>query len=67
MEGSSFAAISRSLAERLAIPKGDPRAATADKGRRLMDALVERFATFLTELAAAPVDESFPYGPRPEG
>jgi creatinine amidohydrolase len=43
---------------------GDPRAATADKGRRLMDAVVERLATFLTELAAAPVDENFPYGPQ---
>ncbi len=41
---------------------GDPRAASADKGRRLMDALVERLAGFLTELAAAPLDEQFPYG-----
>ncbi len=42
---------------------GDPRAASADKGRRLMDALVERLARFLMELAAAPLDESFPYPP----
>jgi creatinine amidohydrolase len=40
---------------------GDPSAATADKGRRLMDALVERLAGFLVELAAAPMDETFPY------
>jgi creatinine amidohydrolase len=40
---------------------GDPRAATAEKGRRLMDVLVERLAAFLVELAAAPMDETFPY------
>lgn len=40
---------------------GDPRAATADKGRRLMDALTERLSTFLIELAHAPRDAAFPY------
>jgi creatinine amidohydrolase len=40
---------------------GDPSAATADKGRRLMDAVVERLAGFLVELAKAPMDEQFPY------
>jgi creatinine amidohydrolase len=40
---------------------GDPKAATAEKGRRLMDALVERLADFLVELAASPLDENFPY------
>jgi creatinine amidohydrolase len=40
---------------------GDPSAATADKGRRLMDALVERLAGFLVELAATPMDATFPY------
>jgi creatinine amidohydrolase len=40
---------------------GDPKAATADKGRRLMDVLVERLGDFLIELASAPLDESFPY------
>jgi creatinine amidohydrolase len=40
---------------------GDPRAATADKGRRLMDAMTERLAGFLTELAASPLDSNFPY------
>src|ERR1700722_3744426 len=40
---------------------GDPSAATAEKGRRLMDALVERLAAFLTQLAASPMDETFPF------
>jgi creatinine amidohydrolase len=40
---------------------GDPRAATAEKGRRLMEALAERLGGFLSELAAAEVDEKFPY------
>ena len=40
---------------------GDPRAATADKGRRLMDVLTERLGDFLIELAASPMDEMFPY------
>jgi len=40
---------------------GDPRAATADKGRRLMEIVVERLGSFLVELAKAEVDERFPY------
>jgi creatinine amidohydrolase len=40
---------------------GDPSAATADKGRRLMDILVERLGSFLIELARAKMDERFPY------
>lgn len=40
---------------------GDPSAASAEKGRRLMDAVVGRLAKFLVELAAAPMNESFPY------
>jgi creatinine amidohydrolase len=40
---------------------GDPAAATADKGRQLMDVLVERLAGFLVELSAAEMDEQFPY------
>jgi creatinine amidohydrolase len=40
---------------------GDPSAATAEKGRRLMTAVVERLSRFLIDLAAAPLDESFPY------
>jgi creatinine amidohydrolase len=42
---------------------GDPRAASAEKGRRLMESVVERLAGFLVELAKAPIDASFPYGP----
>lgn len=40
---------------------GNPHAATADKGRRLVELLVERLGTFLVELSAAQVDERFPY------
>jgi creatinine amidohydrolase len=40
---------------------GNPHAATAEKGRRLMALLVERLAGFLVELSAAEVDEKFPY------
>jgi creatinine amidohydrolase len=40
---------------------GDPRPATAEKGRRLLDVVSERLAQFLTELAASPLDETFPY------
>jgi creatinine amidohydrolase len=40
---------------------GDPSKATADKGKRLMDIVVERLSLFLVELAAAPMDETFPY------
>ncbi len=40
---------------------GNPHAAAAEKGRRLMDLLVERLAGFLVELAQAEADERFPY------
>src|SRR5947199_224489 len=40
---------------------GDPRAATAEKGRALMQILTERIGRFLVELAAAPRDATFPY------
>lgn len=40
---------------------GNPAAASAEKGRRLMDVLVERLGQFLIDLAAAPKDGSFPY------
>lgn len=40
---------------------GYPHAATADKGRRLMEVLVQRLATFLVELSEAKIDERFPY------
>lgn len=40
---------------------GNPHAATAEKGRRLMDVLVERLSGFLVDLSSAPLDERFPY------
>jgi creatinine amidohydrolase len=40
---------------------GNPAAASAEKGRQLMAALTERLGRFLVELAAAPLDEKFPY------
>jgi creatinine amidohydrolase len=40
---------------------GNPAAASAEKGRRLMEALVERLAGFLVELSAAPMTAEFPY------
>ncbi len=40
---------------------GNPAAATAEKGRQLMELLVERMAGFLVELAGAKMDENFPY------
>jgi creatinine amidohydrolase len=40
---------------------GDPHAATAEKGRRCVEALVERLSAFLVELSAAKIDERFPY------
>ncbi|MFO0865939.1 MAG: creatininase family protein [Gemmataceae bacterium] len=40
---------------------GDPRTATADKGRKLMDILVERLGGFLIDLAKTPMDDKFPY------
>lgn len=40
---------------------GNPHAASADKGRRLMEILVQRLSKFLVELSQAPLDENFPY------
>ena len=40
---------------------GDPSAATAEKGKRLMEALAERLGTFLIELAGSEMDEAFPF------
>ena len=40
---------------------GDPRAATAAKGQAVADAVVDRLAAFLVDLAAAPVDAAFPF------
>ncbi len=40
---------------------GNPHKATAEKGRRVLEVVVERLAQFLVELAQAPIDESFPF------
>ena len=42
---------------------GNPHAATADKGERVMTLLVERLAPFLVELSAASLDDDFPFAP----
>jgi len=40
---------------------GDPRAASAEKGRRLLAILRERLGQFLVQLASTPLDERFPF------
>jgi creatinine amidohydrolase len=40
---------------------GDPRAATAAKGEKLTDIVVERIGSFLKELAQSELDEDFPF------
>lgn len=40
---------------------GNPHRATAEKGRRLMEVLVERLAPFLKELSDSPLDDTFPF------
>jgi len=40
---------------------GNPHAATAEKGRQLMEVLVERIAGFLVDLANSPLDDQFPF------
>ena len=40
---------------------GDPTKATAEKGRRMVEAAVERLATALKELSDAPINELFPF------
>ena len=39
---------------------GDPRRATAEKGRQCIEVAVARLADFLVELSAAEIDETFP-------
>lgn len=39
----------------------NPHAASAEKGHKMMEALVKRLAGFLVELSAAPIDGEFPY------
>jgi creatinine amidohydrolase len=40
---------------------GNPHQASAEKGTRFMEVLVERLAGFLVELSAAKLDERFPF------
>jgi len=40
---------------------GNPHAATAEKGKQLVETIVSRLADFLVELAAADLDEKFPF------
>lgn len=40
---------------------GNPHQASAEKGEKIMDVLVERLGGFLVELAKSPLDESFPF------
>lgn len=40
---------------------GNPHAATAEKGKQLVDTIVSRLADFLVELARAELDERFPF------
>ena len=40
---------------------GYPHAATAEKGRKLMDSVTTRLADFLVELSESPLDEKFPF------
>lgn len=42
---------------------GNPHAATAEKGRLLAAAVVERIGPFLAELSQAEIDSSFPFEP----
>ena len=40
---------------------GNPHPATAEKGHKTMDVVVERLTEFLVELSSAKLDERFPY------
>lgn len=42
---------------------GNPHAASAEKGERMMQVLVDRLATFLVELSEAELDQRFPFAP----
>lgn len=46
---------------------GDPAAASADKGERFLEAVADRVCSFLVELSAAAIDDTFPYEPGPGG
>ena len=40
---------------------GDPRPATAEKGRAVTEVVVDRLAGFLVELSESPADDRFPF------
>lgn len=40
---------------------GDPKPASAEKGRKVLDIVVERLSNYLLELSGAEMDETFPY------
>jgi creatinine amidohydrolase len=42
---------------------GNPHAATAEKGNRLMEVICERMVPFLVQLSEEPIDEFFPFLP----
>ena len=42
---------------------GDPSKGTAEKGRAILDAMTAQLGGFLAELAASPMDETFPMSP----
>lgn len=42
---------------------GDPSGASAEKGHRYLALVCDRISRFLTELAAAPIDDHFPHMP----
>lgn len=40
---------------------GNPHCATAEKGGKFLETVTDRFASFLVELSASPLDEKFPF------
>lgn len=40
---------------------GDPRAATAEKGEKYLQVVIERLSDFVTQLAREPLDDKFPF------
>ncbi len=40
---------------------GNPHKASAEKGEKLMNLMVDRLSNFLVELASSPMDETFPF------
>ena len=57
--GGLFTHQLRCHAQRKVYARGDPAAATPEKGRRYFDAVVEQIGSFLVELAAADPDAMY--------